>query len=298
VTGLLAYLVTNLSDQPRIWSLTLSTFLGGVILVVQFLIAFEQRLENLETGLTDHGTTMTALVERRLGEISEVVELVEQSTTRQEVIQFLRHALRVDPSSPLLNGFAHAEIRRVTKFLKELGDGYASYPGEDRDWLLALTRSSEVTIDATSLPTVDVGHRGHEDGFWDSDFGRRYLELQAEAIGRGVRVRRIFVQDTATDLEEEAFRRMCQRHVDLGIKVRVLRQDALPPVPQSTLVDFILFDGEISYQVIPAAGLPRGTSAPTIINTLLVRRDDVLNENRTHFEAFWEAAVPVDRLVG
>ncbi|WP_308711550.1 DUF6879 family protein [Phytohabitans maris] len=39
-TGAVAYLLTNLTTQPRIWGITMSVFVAGAILVVQFLIDF------------------------------------------------------------------------------------------------------------------------------------------------------------------------------------------------------------------------------------------------------------------
>jgi hypothetical protein len=297
VTGIVAYLVTNLTDEPTVWVLTISAFIGGVVLIVQFLIDFEQRLKSVESSLTRHSDSMTALVERRFGEISQVVELfnlVEASATRMDVIQFLRHAVKIDDSSPLLYDFAHAEIRRMSQFLKELGDGSASYLGEDRDWLLALTRSARDSIDATSLQAVDAGGHTYDDGFWDTDLGNRYLEYQKDAVGRHVKIRRVFVLDDAATAADEAFRRTCRRHAELDIEVRVLKPEAIPPTLQSSLFDFILFDGIISYQVTPATRLPNIVTRPAIVNTTLVLRPDLLSQNKAHFEELWAAAEPFD----
>lgn len=291
-TGAIAYAVTNLSHEPTIWTLTLSAFIGGVVLIVQFLIEFEQRLEGVEKQVVEHAVAMTSLVERRLGEISDVVELVERSITRVDVIEFLQNAVNIDDGSPLLFDFAHEEIRRVSRFLKEVNDGMASYFGEDRDWLFGLTRSARTSIDATSLATVDAGGQGFEDGFWDTDIGRRYLELQRAATERGVRVRRIFMPNDSGG-DESAFHEMCALHASFGVDVHVLRSDAVPPQLQNALFDFILFDDTISYQVTPAARVPSAANRPTIINTTLVRRPDMVEINKSHFNALWAASEPL-----
>jgi hypothetical protein len=63
--------------------------------------------------------------------------------------------------------------------------GYVAYDGEDRDWLLGLTRHAQSSIDTTSLMAVDASGGGFgEGGLWSSDLGRRYLEVQREAVQR------------------------------------------------------------------------------------------------------------------
>ena len=60
-TGGLAYLVTNLTDQEPIESLTLSAFIGGVALVVQFLVDFDTRLRSVERHQLHHESMMRDL---------------------------------------------------------------------------------------------------------------------------------------------------------------------------------------------------------------------------------------------
>ncbi|MBL7487911.1 phosphatidylserine/phosphatidylglycerophosphate/cardiolipin synthase family protein [Frankia sp. AgB1.9] len=290
-TGFVAFLITNLTDQPLIWQLTLSAFLGGVALVVQFLIDFEQRIEGVERGLREHGDRMTALIERRMTGVSQVVDLFEQTSNREELIEFFRNAVQIGPEARLRYDFAHGEIRRMSRLLKELGNGHVSYPAEENEWLLSLTRAARDTIDATSLPSVDAGTQGYEDGFWESEPGLRYLESQQDAVGRGVRIRRIFVLNRSIASDDASLRAVCRQHTAVGVEVRVLPSDLLPSVPPSTVTDFILFDNEVCYQVATISRMdPRGDGRPTIVGTQLVLRDDMVSEHRNHFEQFWDAA--------
>jgi hypothetical protein len=182
----------------------------------------------------------------------------------------------------------------MAQFLKEICDGNAFYLGEDRDWLLALTRCARNSIDATSLPGVDGRAQGFEGGFWDTDLGNRYLEYQKEAVGRGVKIRRVFVLEDPATAADDSFRRMCRRHADIQIEVRVLEPEAIPSPLHDLRFDFILFDGAVSYQVTPATRVPHPVVRPHIVNTTLVLRPDLLSRNRAHFEALWAAAEPFD----
>jgi hypothetical protein len=298
VTGGVAYLVTNFTNQPQSWSLLLSVVIGGVILLAQFLVDFEKRLQAVDGSLARHGAAMTAVVERRFAEIANVVELfnlVETSAIRTDVItQFLRNAVEIDETSPLLYDLAHAEIARMSRFLAELGHGTATYFGEDRDWLLTLTRCVRSSIDATSMPGVDAGNHGATDGFWQSDLGNRYLELQKAAIGRNVRIRRIFVLEETQSAEDLAFLRTCRQQTELGIEVKVLSAHSVPGTLRSKLFDFVLFDGLISYESTPATHISHSSGRPAIVNTRLVLRPDVLTENIANFETLWRSAKTIE----
>ena len=62
--------------------------------------------------------------------------------------------------NPLLQRLARREVERVTLFVRQLPVGIEiTYDGEDRDWMLGLTREAQTSIDAISLSTVDAGVR-------------------------------------------------------------------------------------------------------------------------------------------
>src|ERR1700722_5588472 len=127
---------------------------------------------------------------------AELHNLMEGSVLgATQLTKLVESAGRVDASvSPLLQRLTRREIERLTRFMRQLPVGSViEYDGEDREWLLGLTAAAERSIDAISLSTVDAGLRGFDGGLWTSDLGVRYVELQREAVDRGVKIRRIFV---------------------------------------------------------------------------------------------------------
>jgi hypothetical protein len=298
IVGGLTWLVANLTGQQKEWGLLFSAFVGAVVLMVQFLIDFERRITMMESSISAHHVEIESIVQRRFTEISEIAELfslVEASAMRTDVVvQFLRNAVAIGESPRLRYEFAHAEIGRMSEFLRELESGHATYFGEDRDWLLGLTREAEKSIDAISLPSVDGGVHGFAEGFWESDLGHRYLECQREAVDRrGVHVRRILVLERENRRAAENVSALCALHATYGIEVRTLHPDAIPLGVSRALLDIIIFDDVVGYEVTPGAHAGENMP-PTIVNTRLVLRQDVVRAHRVHFDELWEAADPFD----
>lgn len=295
LTGGATYLVTDLSNQPQTWAVTWSLFIGGVTLVVQFLVDFESRLHLVELAQTQHLGTIEGLVEDKFSKINEATELfgsIEDSALRtDEVTQLVRHSTRLDPSTDqLIYDFAQSQLGRISDLLKGLGEGGdVSYEGEDRDWLLGLTHSARSTIDAASLPDVDASGGFAEGGFWTSDLGQRYLEGQRDAVQRGVTIRRVFVVERSDQAGDADLLRICKLHMDLGVKVRILDPSMLPRTRQTSMFDFILFDGVVSYETTPAAAAGQGVR-PTIAHTRLVLPRPRVAERVQRFKDLWEAA--------
>ncbi len=290
-------MIANLTGQQKEWGLLFSAFVGAVVLMVQFLIEFERRIRQVQDSIAEHHEKIEKTVQRRfaeIGGIAELFSLVEASAVRTDaVVQFLRNAVAIGESPELRQEFAHAEIRRMSEFLRELESGNATYFGEDRDWLLGLTREAKQSIDAISLPSVDGGVHGFADGFWESDLGHRYLECQHEASERGVRIRRILVLERQSLTVEDNLHGLCFRQASLGIEVRTLHPASIPLGAGRALLDVIVFDGVMGYEVTP--GAHAGTALPpTIVNTRLVLRADVVQAHRLHFDELWQAAEPFD----
>lgn len=146
-------------------------------------------------------------------EATELFQAVEASALQTDtVIQLVRHCTKIAPASPpLFYEFVQLQINRMSEFLKEFsGGGIVECDGEDGDWILGLTMRSKCTIDATSLSTVDGGGKGFDGGLWTSDLGCRYIELQREAISRGVVIRRVFIIDRPEQATDADFLRLCQ----------------------------------------------------------------------------------------
>jgi hypothetical protein len=296
-TGLLAYLLTTIAPQTQIWAAMMAVFIGGVTLVVQFLMDSDKSIQRVETSQEVHAASIERLVRDGFSKINEATQLfglIEASAVRTEVVtQLVWHSTQIGPAVPaLISNFAQAEIARMSEFLKELSrGGDVTYDGEDRDWLLALTRSSRNTIDATSLTTVDAGATGLIDGgLWTSDLGQQYLEAQRDAIERGVTVRRVFILDRGPGLPDNpGLREVCASHRDLGINVRVLNAAAIPATRRASLFDFILFDDVVSYEVTPASRI-EDTMLPSVVNTRLVLRDLRVKERIQRFRDLWQSA--------
>ena len=297
LTGGLAYFITDLigSDEPQVWVITVTVFIGGITFAVQFMSDFERRLESVEEKQENHLAKIQSLVEDGFTKMSDATALfqaLEASAMQTDAVtRLVRYSTQIEPNSPpLIHGFAQSQINQTSQFLKELSEGgQVCYDGEDRDWMLGLTMQSQATIDATSLSTVDAGGKSYDGGLWTSDLGQRYLELQREAIRRGVVIRRVFILDSSGQTTEPDFLRIYQRQQDLGIQTRVLDRSTIPHALKNLLFDFILFDGVISYEVTPASRV-EDTMKPTIVKTNLALRPEQVKERMQRFEELWDAA--------
>jgi hypothetical protein len=231
----------------------------------------------------------------KIGRSAELSSMMERSVLDTALLaDFLETAGRTDGRvSPLLQRLARREIERVTSFVRQLPVGSEiAYDGEDRDWLLGLTREAESSIDAISLSTVDAGVRGLDGGLWTSDLGLRYLELQREAITRKVRIRRIFVFENADMALDEDFLRITEIQRAVGVEVRMLDHMLIPAGMQSMIFDFIVFDGTVSYETTPATAFAVGQTRPGILRTRLAPMPGQVRDREDQFEQLWEAADP------
>ena len=234
----------------------------------------------------------------QMGRSAELSAMLERSALDAELLtDFLETASQADGRvNPLLRRLARREVERVTSFVRQLPVGREiAYDGEDRDWLLGLTREAEHSIDAISLSSVDAGMRGFDGGLWTSDLGTRYLELQREAIARHVTIRRIFVFENEELAHDETFRRITNMQRDVGVEVRMLDHQLIPDWMQSMIFDFILFDGAVSYETTPATTFTAQTR-PAIVRTVLAPMSARVHDLGDQFEQLWESANP-ERLI-
>jgi hypothetical protein len=293
--GGVTFALTQLANPGPIWSVAGSVFVGGVVFIVQFLVDVERRLDATEASQREQRSSLEQLVNDRFAKVSQATELfghVEASCLRTDaVVDLVRHSARIDDGAPrLIANFVQSEIVRLSDVLERLGEGQdVTYEGEDRDWLLGLTRGAVSTVDATSLGTVDAGGRGFVDGgLWGSDLGLRYLDMQRDAVRRGVRIRRIFIMDRPNLRGDADFLAVCREHESFGIDVRIL-DPSKPNVRSTSLVDFIVFDGVISYETASAAYI-RGDRPPLIVRTRLVREPHRVQDRIHRFNELWELA--------
>lgn len=287
-TGGVAYAITTVAQQDPTWSVTLSVLIGGVALVIQFLIDFEGRLQQLETSLQ---ATFT-----KVNEATELFKLLEESALQADVVtQLVRNSAQIKPNLPsLVHDLAQNELSRLSAFLKELGEGdLVTYDGEDRDWLLGLTRCVTKSISAVSMSTIDSGLSSMEGGLWSTDLGKRYLDEQGAATERrGVQIRRLLVLDSGMSADTEEVLRLCRKHQEVGVEVRTLEPGRAPASIRTALFDFAVFDDTISYEVNTGPVVADDGTA-TIVSTRLVLQPARVASRARDFERLWTVGRPV-----
>jgi hypothetical protein len=268
-------------------SLALTAVVTFGFALILFIVDTEIRISALDERMAEGFA--------KIGRSAELSSMMERSVLDTALLaDFLETAGKADGRvNPLLQRLARREIERVTSFVRQLPVGSEiAYDGEDREWLLGLTREAERSIDAISLSTVDAGMRGFDGGLWTSDLGTRYLELQREAIARHVFIRRIFVFENEDLARDETFLKITQMQRDVGVEVRKLDHQLIPDWMRSMIFDFIVFDGAVSYETTPATTFTAGQTRPAVVRTLLAPMSTRVRDLEERFEQLWEAANP------
>ena len=299
--GGIALAVQVAANQDPALSVVLSVVIGGVSLIVQFLLEFENRLAELEYEQGRHAGRVEARLDATFSTVNEATQLfslLERSALQADTVtQLVRNSTLIKPGSPtLIYLLAQNELARMSHFLKELGDGAeVTYDGEDRDWLLALAHCAETSIDAVSMTTVDAG-TGLEGGLWTTDLGKRYLDAQSEAIHkRGVKIRRLLVLDQSIPMDSPAMRRLCRQHQQAGVAIRILTPHDVPISSQPSVFDYVLFDNAISYELTTGTWTT-DEGVPIIVNTRLILQPTRLEKRVADFEKLWKAGRSIPEL--
>jgi len=313
-TGLLTFIGSALLDGAFDVSLAdqliLSAIVGGVTLLTQFLVDFDNRLHQVQLEATRRldvmETRQTAAVAEsrhdmnlafeRISRATRFFTLIEKSALQTDVLtNLVDRSAQINGTNPqLVRDLAHYEIERISGLMKSLTSGdEVFYDGEDREWLLGLATHVSSSISATSLATVDAGGRGFEGGLWMNDLGGRYLQIQRAAVQRGVTIRRIFVFDKPEFAADHDFIRIRHLQRDAGVQVRVLDNSTVPEHLKSTIFDFVLFDDVISYETTPATRMEAAIK-PSIVTTRLILKEERVNRLGQRFEELWAAAQELD----
>jgi hypothetical protein len=287
--GLITLVAADIGGMQVRNSLELAAVVAFAVALVLFIVDTELRISAVGERVTE-GFTQTG----RLAELSGKME--RSSLGPAPLKDFLETASQVDERvNPLLQRLARREVDRVALFLRQLPAGTEiGYDGEDRDWMLGLTREAQASIDAISLSTVDAGVLGLDGGLWTSDLGRRYLELQREAVTRDVRIRRIFVveQEHEEMLRDESFLRIITMQREMGVKVRLLDHKLFPDWMRSMVLDFIVFDEAVSYETTPTTSFASGQGRPGKLRTRLTPEPARVRDLEGWFEELWQTADP------
>jgi hypothetical protein len=268
-------------------ALQLAAIVGFAVALILFVVDTEIRLSAV-------GERVTAGF-AQIGRLAELSAKIERSSLGPALLaEFLETASQVDGRvNPLLQRVVRQEIERVTAFAHQLQvGGEIAYDGEDRDWLLGLTQEAQASIDAISLSTVDAGVLGLDGGLWTSDLGIRYLDDQRKAIARKVRIRRIFVFEAETLAQDESFQRVARMQRNAGVQVRMLDQKLIPDYLQSTIFDFIIFDGAVSYETTAGTPVTADQPRPGTLRTRLAPEPNRVRDLELRFEQLWHVADP------
>jgi hypothetical protein len=284
--ALITLTAANLGGLRADDSLALATVVGFAVALILFVV-------DTETRLSAVGERVTAGFEQ-ISRLSELSAKMERSGLGPTLTEFLETASQVDRQvNPLLRRLAAREVERISSFARQLqAGGEIGYDGEDREWLLGLTQEAQASIDAMSLSTVDAGVLGLDGGLWTSDLGIRYLEDQRKAIAREVRIRRIFVFEAEPLAQDESFQRVARMQRNAGVQVRMLDQKLIPDYLQSTIFDFIIFDGLVSYETTAVAQFTADQPRPGTLRTRLAPDPNWVRDLEQRFEHLWHVADP------
>ena len=294
IVGTISFTLTAIIFSSAPQQFAVAAGVGSIALLAQFLVDIEHRLLRVEREQVNSVTEIQLVVDRGFAKINDATQLFAQADAAglpaASVTKLVQRAVAIGPEvPPLVCAFAYSEIDRVSEFLRELADQQATYEGEDREWLLGLTRNTVHSIDAISIPEVDAADNAYHN-FWKSDLGRHYLDLQRNAVRRGVRVRRVFVIERDQIAGDPTLQRTCGIQEDLGIEVRLLYPSAIPHSIRNSLFDFIVFDNTVSYEATPATHVEEGENR-VILHTRMILRQENVKERIEIYNNIWDSAV-------
>lgn len=312
-----------LAHTSLVEGLTLALVVAGAALAVDYLVEVKSALA---TSDAESRRAIAELTQRMVGENQAVLRQVEEAhlklgeriddrlsllmsipelfnlqrkrpSTAQSMVKVVRDAYTYErQASPLSTKFLEKKTTDFANLLRGLRGGYATYPGEDFDWMMTLTNACERTIDATSSTATDSGGRlKYAGGFWDSNQGLLYMEAQRQAVDeRRVRVRRLFILEYAQLTADPFYVQLCERQRRAGFEIRYLTRDICRPELLNQLDDFIIFDNELSYETVPTPG--PGEDRPMISRTEVIVDRDLVGRRARQFAALWDAALPCPEL--
>jgi len=280
----------RLPAPETIWSFAVSSILGAAAFLLQILLGIDGKLRRIITDQTNGANETKQHLTDHFAQINKATplfDLLEASALKAELVnRLIRGAtlVRLD-SDPLLIEFTQAQLERNVKLLEELTRGArADYEGENRDWILDLTRCANVSICALNITTVrSDGQVLLDGGPWMSDLGQRYLDAQRAAQRRGVAIRRICVVEEMDVATAKTFAPVWRIQQADGIAIRVIeRKAATGIVLTEALPDFVIFDEKIGYETTPAV---RGG---LLANTAIELRGERIHERLSRFEDLWK----------
>ncbi len=130
---------------------------------------------------------------------------------------------------------ARKALDECARTLDDLTRGQIRVSSDDNEALFVQTARAKEYILATSIPYVDLK-------WWCSDIGRKYWDANVAAMGRGVRVERVFVYQEWTDQLQE----LAEEQAAAGAIIWAVHRDK---VPHALRIDMIVWDRSFSYEI-------------------------------------------------
>ncbi|MFH8972564.1 hypothetical protein [Streptomyces sp. NPDC017890] len=241
--------------------------------------------DELKSGLTRHTEDVKQLVETHVTQVDHrAAEPRHLDPVRIDSVPELAKSFAdvLLPEPSILHTFVHLEMARVVGHMADLTNLTTECPGENHDWMLTLTRAAEHSICATST-SVDRE-------FWNSEPAGRYLDAQQAAIDeQGVSVRRLFLLESARELDDRLLR-LCEEQELRRIDVRAAVLPELPPhLQRGTTNDFILYDEGVSFEI-------EQDLRDVNVRTRLTARQEYVRDRLKRFRELWDAGMGLREL--
>jgi len=306
--GLLTFLgsatLDGLLEISVIDQLLLTAMVGGIALLTQFLADFENRISGTQDAMVqltavqrDSAASTATAISQTFSNISDAAALFNAISNSPLPISFVaalaeNSTLINESGSRLIQDVADYEITRIADTMQSLSKSKEiTYEGEDREWLLGLTRHSGESIVALSLINNDSETDSLEIGFWTQDLGTRYLDAQQEALDThpDMTIRRIFIIDDTSLATDQKFLRATRLHSERGIHTRYLTVESVPHHLRTAVSDFVIFDATVAYETVLATRTTASFKPITMTTRLIIDAIRVRRRFRD-FELLWEIA--------
>lgn len=205
------------------------TILIGVIVsiassIILLLLGIDE-ITSLTVGLL--GIVISLLVElhganKRLEvKIFEALELTadlqKNNFAKKRIAKIIRSWGKIIEGDlhPLLNNVAKLYTQQAVDQLTSIAGGEIHVTSGDYGWMRVIMDEAQSDIRALSTISLD---------FWNSNAGRRWKQLNYEAVKRGIKITRVFLYDTVDEPLTILMTEMQQK----GIQVYLIKTDLLP----------------------------------------------------------------------
>lgn len=166
----------------------------------------------------------------------------------------------------LFTELAHLHFQNIHDELIEIASGSMTADATDFRMLTILVSEAQKTLKGTSIVTAD---------FWEQNpVGQNYWRLNVEALGRGVKITRIFIIKEITP----KFKALMKKMLDKGVRIYYILENEVPP---ELCVDFVVSDenlvvkSELTPELIPRR------------HCISSKREDVLEASSNFDRLMW-----------